>query len=622
MAYAANVDITVNWPNYAEENRLTLRDSSGGVLGTFCHPTVCFSSDDGDRSHSETQSFDLNSGETYTLFFEDAYPDAWNGAGAGVTVVQTTDTSSGSNSQLFSGNHTTGASSTRTFTVESPPGPPPVTDCGTSNTSGFASSGVGAYKPLIFWLEWGCGGTTTFTSGGVYQKVWQIAPGVALEGTLTLTSGVMRPYVTGTWTGDMLDDLYTGPNPIGLGNITDGADYSFTLDYVLKINGVTVPSVIVTAPAEDLDSAPPIEEFHRLTTNGNPWELLEIPTGTHLDAVYSNANKTIELKDQAPEELNSTVILASENATQVIAEINPGGNEAIAFGVFLGLDYGDAPASYGTAAHYDILKPQGSSKPASYTDATTLTASTIVFDPIRLGTANTDGEDSANSSADATGDDTDGTDDEDGVSVPLSDFHSGLTSYDLTVVCGDSQTVVGWIDWEKDGSFTQASDQSASTTCSGGSATLSWTGIPALTSGNTFLRVRTSSSAGVTSPTSAVVSGEAEDYQITITPSSDLSVTKTSISGAYTPGGDDTYTIVVSNAGPDDVAGVVIADTLPSGVTLRAVWTCTASGTSSCSTASGGSVGGNTVSLTADIKNGETVTITVPVIYSTDPAAY
>jgi uncharacterized repeat protein (TIGR01451 family) len=73
---------------------------------------------------------------------------------------------------------------------------------------------------------------------------------------------------------------------------------------------------------------------------------------------------------------------------------------------------------------------------------------------------------------------------------------------------------------------------------------------------------------------------------LTLLGTSDLQVTKTNGTATVTAGGTTTYTIVVKNAGPNNVAGAVLTDNAPSGMTIDS-WTCTTSAGSSCAAASG-----------------------------------
>ncbi len=102
---------------------------------------------------------------------------------------------------------------------------------------------------------------------------------------------------------------------------------------------------------------------------------------------------------------------------------------------------------------------------------------------------------------------------------------------------------------------------------------------------------------------------------------SDVSVAKSDSQTTYTPGGAGTYVITVSNAGPDAASGVAVSDTLPAGMRLSGPWTCAATGSGSCP-ASGGAPGDAAVSLSVNVDASGTATITVPVTYSADPAAY
>jgi uncharacterized repeat protein (TIGR01451 family) len=85
----------------------------------------------------------------------------------------------------------------------------------------------------------------------------------------------------------------------------------------------------------------------------------------------------------------------------------------------------------------------------------------------------------------------------------------------------------------------------------------------------------------------------------------DLSITKTPDVMTATPGGSIDYTIVVSNAGPADVTGATVTDTLPASLTCT--WTCTASAGSSCT-----AVGAGDINDSVDILNGGSVTYDVP----------
>lgn len=100
-----------------------------------------------------------------------------------------------------------------------------------------------------------------------------------------------------------------------------------------------------------------------------------------------------------------------------------------------------------------------------------------------------------------------------------------------------------------------------------------------------------------------------------------LSVTKTDGSATYTPGEGATYTVTVSNAGPDPVVGATVTDTLPNGATLAGPWTCSATN-GACTPVSGGAVGGQTVSLTVDLEAGGQAVISIPVNFSANPGDY
>jgi uncharacterized repeat protein (TIGR01451 family) len=94
----------------------------------------------------------------------------------------------------------------------------------------------------------------------------------------------------------------------------------------------------------------------------------------------------------------------------------------------------------------------------------------------------------------------------------------------------------------------------------------------------------------------------------TINPNANLAITKTDGRANITAGSTVTYTIVVSNAGPDASNGSIVTDTVPATVT-GVTWTCgTPTGGATCGAASGS---GNAISTTANLPAGSSLTYTV-----------
>ena len=160
-------------------------------------------------------------------------------------------------------------------------------------------------------------------------------------------------------------------------------------------------------------------------------------------------------------------------------------------------DYSDAPTS-GT----------------SYGD----TGHTIVSG-IHLG-ATVDSDAGSLASANADGDDADGADDEDGVTIPsLTQGLSANISVDVTQTSANSGYLQAWVDWNGNGSFGDAGEQVATDLQSGSSPTGTITvpvNVPAAaTTSQTFARFRWSTTSGLDSTTTAT-DGEVEDYALTI----------------------------------------------------------------------------------------------------------
>ncbi|MBU0654646.1 MAG: hypothetical protein KJ914_05865 [Gammaproteobacteria bacterium] len=173
-------------------------------------------------------------------------------------------------------------------------------------------------------------------------------------------------------------------------------------------------------------------------------------------------------------------------------------------------DYGDAPGSYGDAIHWLSLMPK-----------------------LYLGSASPDKEDqsqnAAHGGADGSGDDADGSDDEDGVAnFPV--LANGDKDYSLNVTVnntsGSTAQLVGWIDFNHNGVFdsTEAATVAVPTGANNRITALTWNNLPGDTQpGSSYLRLRlttdSSIAAGMAStslPTGTAEDGEVEDYAITI----------------------------------------------------------------------------------------------------------
>jgi len=168
------------------------------------------------------------------------------------------------------------------------------------------------------------------------------------------------------------------------------------------------------------------------------------------------------------------------------------------------LDFGDAPDTGTGAGNYNTLSTD--SGPAH-----------LIDDQIFLG-ANIDGESEAN--ADADGDDTDGAlpDDEDGLNHPLADLTLTVGAQPtvnviVTNTTGSAATLSGWIDYNADGVFDNATERAQAAVADGSTGdvvTLTFPAVPSLFVGTTYARFLLSSDTAGENPTGLAADGEVE----------------------------------------------------------------------------------------------------------------
>ncbi len=170
------------------------------------------------------------------------------------------------------------------------------------------------------------------------------------------------------------------------------------------------------------------------------------------------------------------------------------------FGFRPSVDFGDAPASYGTT---------DSAGGAKHGITPGLTLGTLVDREI-------DGQPSAN----ATADDLAGIDDEDGVRLlsPLAPGATATFRVDVTNTTPGTAYLQGFIDFNADGDFTDPGEQFARdlVVAAGVSTMFPTVAVPlTATVGNTFVRFRLSKDRGL-GPNGFTASGEVEDYAFPI----------------------------------------------------------------------------------------------------------
>jgi uncharacterized protein len=145
----------------------------------------------------------------------------------------------------------------------------------------------------------------------------------------------------------------------------------------------------------------------------------------------------------------------------------------------------------------------------------------------------------------------------------------------------------------------------------GGSVTFTLTGTADAAATGALVNTATvDTPSGIMDPNPADNSATDTD---TLTPWSDLSITKTNDRAAVAPGAPVAYTIVASNAGPSDASGARVADPVPAAI-LGAAWTCAGAGGGTCSVSGMGDIDD-----TVDLPAGGSVTYMLT--GTVDPAA-
>ncbi|MCO5183272.1 MAG: carboxypeptidase regulatory-like domain-containing protein [Anaerolineae bacterium] len=178
------------------------------------------------------------------------------------------------------------------------------------------------------------------------------------------------------------------------------------------------------------------------------------------------------------------------------------------------LDYGDAPdtgAGTGTGNYNTTAADNGPSH--------------VITNDLYLGSVAGDNDSGTLQNAAASADDNDNTDDEEAITV-LPTITSDSTSVNLDVAytnsSGSDATIACWIDFNRDGDFTDTGESASAVVTSSGTnprtETLVFSGFSAPVTGDSYIRCRIANASGeVATPTGAASTGEVEDYLVEIT---------------------------------------------------------------------------------------------------------
>ena len=227
-------------------------------------------------------------------------------------------------------------------------------------------------------------------------------------------------------------------------------------------------------------------------------------------------------------------VMFMEGATKATITMQGSGYSAVALGLIVATDFGDAPESYGYSGALFQPKWQGG-EVSSTTDVFGVQPQATMYldqSAPRLG-ERIDAEGRQMFSADARGDDDNGIfDDEDAIDTTL--WNGGIrtapgATHTEAVTCEGGGKIAGWIDWNNNGVFddTEKSDE---VPCGGNTATLTWK-VPqdvtntvrsvdgeAGSKPDSYMRVRMTkdNDGNDQKPTGITATGEVEDYKVSI----------------------------------------------------------------------------------------------------------
>lgn len=403
-----------------------------------------------------------------------------------------------------------------------------------------ATGGVGRFGGAIDWVEWGTPGQPIPTTGSYTRSSTTSIGGVELAVTCSLanvTGPQPQAYRPGTADRDALDDLYNigGANAANtfVNAVRTTGTVMFGVSCAATLGGKPLrPSGLVFADAgQSLASS---EHVQAAVPSSATWRILDrfrTPSCTqpaHATRTDNGAADTLLLTGSAPLcKTGPAAVAFAEGATS--ATITAVGESAVAIGVVVTFDGGDAPAGYGDAAHVLQYSFAGGELPIGGSNGVSepfALASADQPSP-RLGASVDPGgspSPDADADADAEGDDVAGgggafgAADDETADLPASISVTRNQNYTQTgIPCSGPGAVAGWIDFNASGTF-DAAERSQSALCVLETVALTWE-VPGdmQPQSRSFMRLRIATAPGdVATPTGLASTGEVEDHALAI----------------------------------------------------------------------------------------------------------
>lgn len=477
-----------------------------------------------------------------------------------------------------------------------------------------ATGGSGQYKNSIKWLDFSSLGN--IAAGGTVVKNFNVGDvvinvkisSISFAGSTNLSTQRLIGYNSGKFEYDGLvklynigvpnngntyldrqkNTLYNAISTLNTGDNVNGFTTKFNIEIYATLNNQPMDLGMIFANAEEDAHQKVFERFgpeYKLnyseyvkgTTNGTGWQLLEkyTPSTSGANMIeYSNSNKTVKSfmgSDYSSyyEAVGATALMYTKKAaTSNIApltvnmEMFGGGKTAVALGIVLNTDIGDAPISYGMPSNIffaDIINGNPSASSGTFTNylsnqfknygtssnpnnisygGTPIISVGTLIDPPKsrlglLGGDNDPHDIASLHSPLANIDDVTNVADEDAF-TSLIPVHVSNSSYSVSFKASSTTAsgayIAAWIDFNRNGTFEPGEIQThiLATNVTDKDVTLTWSNLSALAlkSGVSYIRLRVSLYNFLNSDntstlvdersTMALSGGETEDHVIMI----------------------------------------------------------------------------------------------------------